>query len=125
MIYNDPIKISARLVMNNNTLSLFTDEAYTSSLFTLRLSLVSMKVDKYDHCCFVIRSNNRKFEICSLEQSCGIKPNPIFFNNWIIDLELFTNACSDFQRTGNFWQIYQQKKITIMMKLRALYLQII
>ena len=101
MMNNDPVKIPARLVMNNSTLSLFTDEAYTSSLFTFRLSFVSLKPDLKDHCCFFIRSNNKQFEICSFERDCGTKENPIFFNEWRNEFALFANACSETQNTGN------------------------
>ena len=98
---NDPVKIPARLVMNNSTISLYTDEAYTSSLFTFRLPLVSIKPDVKDNCCFIIRSNNKKFDICSFQKDCGTKSNPIFFNEWSRELSFFSDACSDLQRTGN------------------------
>jgi len=97
----EPIKIPARLVMNNSTLALYTDEGYTSSIFTFRLQYVQIKEDSRDNCCFFVRSNNKKYEVCSFEKECGTRKNPIFYREWQREFGLFSSSCSEAPRTGH------------------------
>jgi hypothetical protein len=97
----DAVKIPARLVMNNNTLALYTDESYTSSVFTFKLTQVMLGKDLQDHCCFNLKSNNKKFELCSFEKDCGTKKNPKFYNEWKKDFTMFAQSCYEPMDTGH------------------------
>jgi hypothetical protein len=98
---DEPVKVPTRLVMNNSTLSLYADETYTSSIFTFKLDLVDLKLNRNDICCFYIRSNNQKFEVCAFESKCGTIKNPKFFKSWNREFNLFTNACSHYRIRGH------------------------
>jgi len=91
----EPVKTPARLVMNNATISLYQDEAYTSSLFTFRLQLTTISKDQKDECCFVLKSNNQRFELCSFEKDCGTPKKPKFYNDWSKDFSFFASSCYD------------------------------
>jgi len=91
----EAVKSPARLVMNNATISLYQDEAYTSSLFTFRLQLTTISKDQNDECCFVLKSNNQRFELCSFEKDCGTRKKPKFYNEWSKDFSIFSSSCYD------------------------------
>jgi len=88
-----PVKVPARLVLNNSTIALYSDEEYTNNIFTFRLPLVSISKDQRDVCCFLIKSNNKKFSICAFDKQCGTKTNPLFFNEWNREFNLFKSSC--------------------------------
>jgi len=89
----EAIKVPARLVMNNSTISLYTDENYSSSVFTFKLTQVMLGQDTTDICCFSIKSNNKKFEICSFSKDCGTVKKPKFFKEWKKDFTIFAQSC--------------------------------
>ena len=97
----DAVKIPARLVMNNSTISLYTDESYTSSVFTFKLTQVMIGKDMSDNCCFNIKSNNKKYELCSFEKDCGTVKNPKFLNEWKRDFSLFAQSCYEPLESGH------------------------
>jgi hypothetical protein len=98
---DEPVKVPSRLVMNNSTLSLYADETYTSSIFTFKLDLVDLKMNRNDICCFFIRSNNQKFEVCAFESKCGTIKNPVFFKEWRREFSLFAYACARTRKRGH------------------------
>lgn len=97
----EAVKVPARLVMNNNTLSLYTDENYSSSVFTFKLTQIMLGQDTSDICCFSIKSNNKKYEICSFAKECGTKKNPIFFKEWMKDFTIFAQSCYEPMDSGH------------------------
>ena len=97
----EPIKIPARLVMNNHTLSLFEDEQYTNNIFTFNLHEVSIGKSKKDNCCIIIRSNNKQYELCGFSKDCGNQNNPKFYKSWKNDFVMFSHNCYQPHEIGN------------------------
>ena len=101
LINDEAVKIPSRLVMNNSTIALYTDESYTSSIFTFKLTQVMLGKNIADSCCFNIKSNNRKYELCSFEKECGTIKNPTFFNEWKKDFAIFAESCYESLESGH------------------------
>ena len=97
----DPVKIPARLVMNNHTLSLFEDEQYMNNIFTFNLHQVQIAKSKKDHCCIIVRSNNMQYEICGFNKDCGSKKDPKFYKSWKNDFLMFSHMCYQPHDIGN------------------------
>ncbi len=97
----DGVKVPARLVMNNHTLSLFQDEQYTNNIFTFNLHQVSIAQSMKDECCIIIRSHNRQYELCGFDKDCGTKTNPIFYKSWKNDFIMFSHNCYQPHEIGN------------------------
>ncbi len=98
---SEGVKVPARLVMNNNTLSLFQDEQYTNNIFTFNLHQVSIAQSMKDECCIIIRSHNRQYELCGFDKDCGTKTNPIFYKSWKNDFIMFSHNCYQPHEIGN------------------------
>jgi len=94
------VKIPARLVMNNHTISLFEDEDYKNNIFTFNIFQTSIGKSKQD-CCIIISSQNKQFEICGFNAKCGTKSNPIFFKSWVKSFKLFAHTCYQPHDIGN------------------------
>jgi len=52
-----------------------------------------------DNCCFVLKSTNKKFNICSFSM-CGSKV-PLFFNEWNREFNLFFRSCYEGRDVGH------------------------
>jgi len=87
------IKMPGRIVMNNRTITLFNDEKYQKHVFTLNLPQVSIYQSARDHCCFVLRSLNKQWEICGFQTNCGTKIDPKFYKSWENDFVLWQTKC--------------------------------
>jgi hypothetical protein len=97
----EAIKVPGRLVMNNSTISLYSDENYSSSIFTFKLTQVMLGQDTTDICCFSIKSNNKKYEICSFSKDCGTVKKPKFFKEWKKDFTIFAQSCYEPMDVGH------------------------
>ena len=86
-------KMPSRIVMNNRTITLFEDENYHKQVFTFNLPQVSFFQSVKDHCCFILRSLNKEYEICGFNTNCGNKENPVFFKSWQNDFFLWQTKC--------------------------------
>jgi len=88
-----PMRYPARLIMNNRTIALYTDDSLENSVFTYNLPDTQVKQSEFDICCMDIFSMNSHQTICGFSQECGNKSNPVFVNNWKNDIKLFSTAC--------------------------------
>jgi len=95
------VKLPARMVMNNHTLALFEDEDYTNNIFTFNIHEVLIQKNKQDHCCIVVRSNNKRFDLCGFSADCGTVKDPKFFNSWSHDFTMFSHSCYTPHDIGN------------------------
>lgn len=88
--FNDnPNKIPTRLVMNEKTLSLYTDETLKSHLATFLLEKSKFKLVEKKPSCFVIESNSDKGEFCNIDSNLKVN----FVEEWNYDFNLFKNQC--------------------------------
>jgi hypothetical protein len=87
--------------MNNHTLSLFEDEQYTNNIFTFNLHQVNIARNAQDHCCIIVRSNNRQYELCGFDKECGTQSNPKFYKSWKNDFIMFSHNCYQPHDIGN------------------------
>ena len=87
------IKIPSRIVMNNRTITLYSDERYHKHVFTFNLPQVSIYNSVKDTCCFFLRSLNQQFEICGFQTECGSRSNPKFYKSWEHDFVLWQTKC--------------------------------
>jgi hypothetical protein len=88
-----PVKIPARLVVNNHTISLFQDEDFTSSVFAFNLQQVTLSRPNDDICCAEITSNNKQYQVCGFTEDCGTMQNPLFFNKLKKYYISFSHTC--------------------------------
>lgn len=106
-----PMKYPARLIMNNRTMALYTDDSLENSVFTYNLIDTSIKKSEQDNCCIELFSMNKKQVICGFDQECGTKENPTFVNNWTKDINLFSKKCFNKLPKINLEQKYKDEEV--------------
>lgn len=87
------INTPGRIIMNNRTISLFTDENYEDAVFNFDLSKTDFFPIENELCCFKLKSENKSFRLCSFTSDCGNAQNPKFINDWKYSFYLFKNKC--------------------------------
>jgi hypothetical protein len=88
-----PVKVPGRIVMNTKTISVFTDDNYSHSLFSFNLVDTVFSRSGSDYCCFYLTSANRQQEVCGFNSNCGSIANPIWVAKWGFDFEYFQKKC--------------------------------
>ncbi len=88
-----PVKYPARLILNNRTIALYTDDSLEDSVFTFNLPDLDITKSDYSHCCIDLFSMNKKETICGFDQLCGTPENPLFLKSWQADIDLFSKKC--------------------------------
>eukprot|EP00340_Litonotus_pictus_P006417 CAMPEP_0170521898 /NCGR_PEP_ID=MMETSP0209-20121228/7307_1 /TAXON_ID=665100 ORGANISM="Litonotus pictus, Strain P1" /NCGR_SAMPLE_ID=MMETSP0209 /ASSEMBLY_ACC=CAM_ASM_000301 /LENGTH=600 /DNA_ID=CAMNT_0010809069 /DNA_START=867 /DNA_END=2666 /DNA_ORIENTATION=+ len=87
-------RVPARLVLNNRTISLFQDDNYIKSSFNFPLDKTIVSPSAGNHCCLLIKSQNKAFNVCGgFGSECGSKQKPVFANDWLEDFNLFKTKC--------------------------------
>jgi len=85
------IKKPVRIVMNNHTISVFKDDQYEDLAYTFDLQKTTFVI-KSRPCCYVIRDNAKKLEICSYDSECDKNTNA-WAKQWEKDFHLFKYEC--------------------------------
>lgn len=86
------IKRPGRLLMNEKSVSVFESSDYKTSAFSFNLISTQIESIKEEYCCLFLRSQNKKFKVCSLSD-CGTIADPKFVNGWKYSLSLFKTKC--------------------------------
>ena len=74
---NNVSKIPVRLVINQNSLTIYKNEKNESALFALSLNQIQVQDDPNDFCC--VKFSSQTFYICGgFGDPCGNKTNPLF-----------------------------------------------
>lgn len=82
-------KIPSRVVMNEKTVSIYTDETLITELATFVIEKTTFKLSSGKANCFVLDSQAIKGEFCNLDANS--KGN--FVDEWNYDFNLFKNQC--------------------------------
>jgi hypothetical protein len=88
-IENNPEKLPSRVVMNEKTISVYTNENLETLLATFVLEKTVFKVSSRDNKCFILDSEIAKGEFCKLSNESKIN----FFEEWNYDFHLFKIQC--------------------------------
>jgi hypothetical protein len=81
-----------RIVMNNQTISLYSDDEYENKIYTYNLPRTSISRVK-DFCCINLRDSMRSSKLCGFDANCGTRLNNKWVEDWIKDFNLFRNDC--------------------------------
>lgn len=81
-------RIPARIVMNEKTVSVYTDETLLTELGTFVIEKTIFKLSEKKHC-FILDSETIKAEFCNLDNNS--KGN--YVEEWNYDFNLFKNQC--------------------------------
>lgn len=87
-IKNNPMKVPARIVMNEKSVSIYTDETLLTELGTFILDNTTFKLAENTNC-FILDSQAMKGEFCNLETSNKAS----FVEEWNYDFNLFKIQC--------------------------------
>jgi len=89
-----------RLVMNNQTVSIFADDKYENKIYTYRLDYTNIFRSK-EFCCVKLRDNHKYYEFCGFPANCGTRTNNKWANDWIKHFNFFKTTCkTGFQEQG-------------------------
>jgi len=88
-ISNNPMKIPGRVVMNERSISVYTDETLVTNLGTFILERTSFSRIKDRKHCFLLTSVNLQAEFCNIDTN----PNSNFVEEWDYDFNLFKHQC--------------------------------
>jgi len=80
-----------RVVMNNQTVTLYSDEDYESKIHTFVLDTSS--VLRSDFCCVQFMDSLKKHKVCGFDADCGNRINNKWSEGWIQDFKLFKYNC--------------------------------
>lgn len=92
MLQNIP-RIPVRIVMNNKTVSVYTDDSLTSLLSTFILPNTQLSRVSSDSSCFILTGGNLKNQFCQLTTERRERGN--FVDEWDYDFNLFKNQCKE------------------------------
>jgi hypothetical protein len=89
-------KIPVRVVMNNKTVTVYTDDTLKTNLasFVLRSTLLSRVNDEPR--CFILSGNNDKIQLCAIDSTTAD-----FVEQWDYDFNLFKYQCHEKRSTYN------------------------
>lgn len=87
------LKIPVRLLMNNQTISVYSTDHYTDSIASFELQSANLKVSKDSSCCFSIENEKLSKLFCGYQQQCSDENQQHFINTWTKDFNLFKNEC--------------------------------
>jgi len=104
-------KIPGRIIMNNRSISLFSDEAYKNNIFSFNLKETEITKNTADSCCFNLESGIKIFTICGgFGQRCGGGLKTFnFVEEWFKDFNIFKISCFNKLKEYN-WKIEEAKK---------------
>lgn len=93
-------KQPVRLVMNNQTLSIFADDNYENKIYTYSLDYTNI-FRTTEYCCVKLRDNHKYYKFCGFPANCGTRMNNKWANDWIKDFNFFKSTCkTGFQEKG-------------------------
>jgi len=84
-------KIPVRVVMNNQTLTVFGDDSYSNVIYSFKLEYSSFGDNKF--CCFNIRDSHKQLNLCGYESMCGNRITNNWAARWKKDFQLFKVDC--------------------------------
>jgi len=82
-----------RLVMNNQTISLYGDEDYLNKIYSFNFETTS--IHRSGFCCIRFRDTYRSFKLCGFPGDCGTRINNRWAEEWLSDFKLFKYTCSN------------------------------
>jgi hypothetical protein len=88
-ITENPMKIPARVVMNEKSVTIFTDETLATEIGTFIIEKTSLKLLTEKPNCFYLESETIKGEFCNLDASSKVS----FTDEWNYDFNLFKIQC--------------------------------
>ena len=85
-------KVPIRILMNNQTISIFNNDDFSSHLLNFKLEETNFLPKQY--CCFTLRDKEKSKHICGYPENCGldIKANK-WATDWQRDHHLFKVLC--------------------------------
>jgi hypothetical protein len=83
------MKVPARVVMNEKTVSVYTDESLATELGTFLIEKTTISLSKRSSSCFILESGSIKAEFCNLDTSSKVS----FVEEWNYDFNLFKIQC--------------------------------
>ena len=88
-INDNPMKVPSRIVMNEKTVSVYTDETLATELGTFVIEKTIFKTAQGKPHCFILDSETTKGEFCNLDSNSKIN----FVEEWNYDFNLFKIQC--------------------------------
>eukprot|EP00340_Litonotus_pictus_P005635 CAMPEP_0170516554 /NCGR_PEP_ID=MMETSP0209-20121228/2732_1 /TAXON_ID=665100 ORGANISM="Litonotus pictus, Strain P1" /NCGR_SAMPLE_ID=MMETSP0209 /ASSEMBLY_ACC=CAM_ASM_000301 /LENGTH=681 /DNA_ID=CAMNT_0010801479 /DNA_START=180 /DNA_END=2225 /DNA_ORIENTATION=- len=88
-IDNNPNKIPARVVMNDKTVSVYTDDTLATELGTFVIEKTTFKISEGKAHCFLLTSESIEGEFCNIDNNSKIN----FVDEWNYDFNLFKIQC--------------------------------
>jgi hypothetical protein len=101
-------KQPVRLVMNNQTVSLFADENYLNKLYSFNFDKTS--IHRSGFCCIGFRDNYKSLKLCGFPGDCGTRINNRWSEQWISDFRLFKEVCSTNRQISHANGLNNEKK---------------
>ena len=87
-------KQPARLIMNDKSISAYSDDSISKEIETLILSQTVFSIPSGKTSCFILSNKTRRIEICNLGNSNSIA-HMNFVDEWKNDFDLFKNQCNN------------------------------
>jgi hypothetical protein len=87
-------KQPVRLIMNNKSISAYTDDSISTEVETLILDQTHFSIPSGKTSCFILSNKTRRIEICNLGNSNSIA-HMNFVDEWKNDFDLFKNQCNN------------------------------
>jgi hypothetical protein len=96
------VNLPVRLVMNNKSISVYTDDSLQSNIKSFLLeNTIFTRVKKNKHC-FFLKGTNNEDKFCQLDIN-----SEAFVDEWGYDFNLFKNQCKQERRTAT----YEEEKL--------------
>jgi len=80
-----------RIVMNNQTVSVYSDDDYENKMYTYNLETTSLLRKGY--CCIKIRDTYKSLKFCGFTLECGIPQLNKWTEDWLKEFKLFKTDC--------------------------------
>lgn len=85
----NPMKVPSRVIMNEKSVSVYTNEFLTSELGTFIIERTTFKLSSDKPSCFILDAGSIKGEFCNLDTNNKFN----FVAEWNYDFNLFKNQC--------------------------------
>jgi len=86
------MKQPIRMLLNNNTLSIYSDDDYENKIYNFNLETSNL-LKGNTFCCIVARDTYKAMNLCGFSNECGSKIKNTWTKQWLKDFELFKRDC--------------------------------
>ena len=89
---NSKSKLPVRIVLNNQTFTIYGDDSYSNVIYSFKLEYASF-TPSLNYCCFSVRDSHKQYTFCGYDAYCGSHITNPWVNQWKKDFKTFQVDC--------------------------------